>query len=403
MKIIVIDEEFPYPPDTGKRIRSFNLLSRIASRHTLYYIGYGRKNSDAYKAFEAHGMNPVAVPRDVPPKSGPMFYWRLFGNLFSKHPYIVSSHYSDIFQQTLNELIEKVQPDIVLSEWSPYAVFTRKLTNIKTIIVAHNIEHRIWQRYHENETSSLKKSYIKHQLEKLTSFEKETFADTDGVTVVSQMEKEYLSDFCGQKNIQVVDNGVDLEYFSPSTETPQKNNLVFVGSMNWRPNQDAVTYFVNDIYPILKKEIPDITVNFVGKEPPKQLLKYNELDGINITGGVPDVRPYVNKASAYIVPLRIGGGTRLKILEALSMKKQVISTSVGAEGLHVTDHKDILLADDPESFANRIKEALTNQALSNILADNGRFLVEQRYSWDSIAATLEQFLLSVRGKKVSST
>ena len=248
----------------------------------------------------------------------------------------------------------------------------------------------------------LKKWYIKHQLNKLIAFEKKTFSTADGMTVVSGMEKEYLNSFCQQSNIQVVDNGVDLQYFTPSKNTPKPNSLVFVGSMNWRPNQDAVSYFVTEIFPAIKKQIPELTVHFVGKEPTKQLLRYNEIEGIHVVGGVPDVRPYIEDASLYIVPLRIGGGTRLKILEAFAMSKPVVSTSIGAEGLHVTDHEDILIADSPQQFVQAIKTALTNKPLSDSLAEKGRTLVEHRYSWDSIANTLEQFLINLRSNKLNN-
>jgi len=395
MKILVIDEEFPYPLDTGKRIRSFNLLRRIASRHTLYYIGYGNQNSEAFAELEKNNMNPVAVPRKIPPKSGISFYVRILANIFSSLPYIVSTHYSDLFQNFLCEAIDRIRPDLLLCEWSPYAIFLNKLTGVKKVIVAHNIEHRIWQRYYDNEISLLKKWYIKHQLDKLTAFEQQIFSTADGIIVVSDLEKEYVLSFCRQNNVQVIENGVDLQYFSPSADQPVANSLVFVGSMNWRPNQDAVNYFVSEIFPIIKKKIPDLTVNLVGKEPPKQLLRLNKREGINVVGGVPDVRPYVNSAEIYIVPLRIGGGTRLKILEALAMAKPVVATSIGAEGLQLADRENILLADTPQQFATMIQQALTDKSLSKSLAANGRKLVRQRYCWDSIVTTMERFLIGI--------
>ena len=399
MKIIVIDEELPYPMDTGKRIRSFNLISRLAKKHSLTYLSYGEQNSEEFVAVKNYGMNPKTISKKIQKKSGIVFYLKLFFNIFSPLPYMVTSHYSKVFQKALLDEIEQINPEVILCEWSPYSVFLKKSMKAKKIIVAHNIEHRIWQRYFENETSPIKKWYIKIQLNKLITFEKETFSSVDGITVVSEMEKEYLTSFCRQDNIKVVDNGVDLGYFVPSLDQPIANNLVFVGSMNWRPNQDAVNYFVKDIFPSIKKLIPNLTINFVGKEPPKDILRYNEIEGIHVTGGVPDVRPYIQNASAYIVPLRIGGGTRLKILEALAMRKPIVSTSIGAEGLHVSHNENILLADSPQQFVESIQMILTNEQMRESMADKGQRLVEQQYSWDSIAHDLELFLKSINSNK----
>jgi sugar transferase (PEP-CTERM/EpsH1 system associated) len=399
MKILVLDEEFPYPLNAGKRIRSFNLIKRLVGRHQVNYLAYGIEGSEAYEALADSGIHPIAVPPQVPPKSGLLFYPRLLANLFSRYPYIVSSHHSRIFRSAMEKAIERIRPDLIICEWTPYAVYVRNLSDVNRIVVAHNIECLIWRRYYENERNPVKKWYIKKQTIKLERFERDIFAHIEGATAVSNLEAETIRGFNSELDIQVVENGVDLEYFQPSTNPPAKNSLVFVGSMNWRPNQDAIQYFVEEIFPLIKSKRGDVTATFVGQDPPAHIKRLNQIPGIKIVGRVDDVRPYVLDGAVYIAPLRIGGGTRLKIIEALAMGKAVVSTRVGAEGLDLTDGENIILADAPERFADKIIFLLDNPDIAEKLGVTGRKLVESKYGWDTLAVKLERFLSEVNRKK----
>jgi glycosyltransferase involved in cell wall biosynthesis len=344
-------------------------------------------------------MNPVAVKPHVPPKSGLLFYWRLFLNLFSGYPYIVSSHYSSVFEKKLLEIIRDDRPDLIICEWTPYAVFVEKIREIKRLIVAHNVETQIWQRYYNNEKNPFKKWYIGVQKDKLERFERSAFRYVDAATAVSAVDEDAIHSLNHHLPVKVVDNGVDLEYFRAGDEPSSGCRLVFVGTMDWRPNQDAVRYFVSDIYPLVKKRIPEAEVVFVGRNPPDSISSLDGVEGVTVTGSVDDVRPYIQGSSVYIVPLRIGGGTRLKILDALAMKKAVVSTSVGAEGLEVSDSRDIMLADTPEQFADKIEQLIRNPEFACRLGENGRRLVEEHYDWDRLASKLERFLAEiVKGK-----
>ncbi len=192
--------------------------------------------------------------------------------------------------------------------------------------------------------------------------------------------------------METVANGVDLKFFTPSPDEPDRESLVFVGAMHWRPNQDAVTWFVEEVLPLLRDRRPDVSLVVVGQAPPPHIQKLDSLPGVHIAGRVEDVRPYVDSAAVYVVPLRIGGGTRLKILEALAMKKAIVSTSVGAEGLNVTDGADIMLADTADEFAEKVDMLLRDVALRRELGERGRKLVEEQYGWDKLADRLEKFL-----------
>jgi len=393
MKILVLDEEFPFPLNTGKRIRSFNLISRLAVSHDVYYLAYGNELSDGYKALKNAGMNPIAVNHEIQKKAGFTFYFKLFKNLFSSDPYIVSSHYSNTFLETLKSILRDINPDILLAEWTPYAKYLAAVDSVKKIIVTHNIEHRIWERYYKNENNFIKKWYIYLQWRKLLNFERKMLFYTDGLTAVTTLEMNEFQELNERLPIEVIDNGVDLNYFkADSNICPPDHSLVFTGSMDWRPNQDSIRYFMTDIHPVLLRQCPDYRITIVGRNPPPDILKYNDLDAVSVTGTVDDVRPYISGAQVYIVPLRIGGGSRLKILEAMAMGKPVVSTSIGAEGLAVTPDTDILLADDPESITAKILSLFADPALRHRVGLAGRDLVERRYGWDSLSRKLEAFI-----------
>ncbi|MBK8508708.1 MAG: glycosyltransferase [Candidatus Competibacteraceae bacterium] len=390
-----MDEEFPYPLNTGKRIRSFNLYCRLASRFEIIYVGYGEVNSDAIKAFKLASMTPVPVSTQIPNKKGLAFYIGLFSNLFSSLPYIVSSHYSQVYQNIIDKYLREFNPDIIICEWTPYAIYVKNFKSINKIVSTHNIEADIWWRYYKNEKNSFRRWYIYEQWRKVKRFEKSALKWVDAALAVSSLDREKIIDNDPDLPVAVISNGVDLDYFYPMPQPENRSHIVFTGSMDWRPNQDAVRYFVDEIFPFLHAIRPDITCSFVGRDPPADIKALGRLPGIHITGTVDDVRTYVERSAVYIVPLRIGGGSRLKILEALAMKRAVVSTTIGAEGLHVSHGQNILLADDPYVFAQFILQLLEDKPRCLNLATEGRHLVEQYYGWDALANQLGDFIQKV--------
>ena len=355
MRILVLDEEFPYPTNNGKRTRSFNLYRRLAAQFDIRYIGYGEDISTGADALRSAGIEPVAVPASVPAKHGLVFYLRLLANLLSPLPYIVTSHYSRVYRQAVRKNLASFQPSLLVCEWTPYAVYARGLSSVKKLVSTHNIEAEIWQRYYENERNWLRRWYIGRQWRKVERFERAALHWVDSALAVSEQDRSRLVQRCPGLRTAVVPNGVDLDFFRPTPQPAQRRHLVFTGSMDWRPNQDAARYFIRDILPLLRQARPDVECTFVGRDPPADTRALANVPGVHITGTVDDVRPYVERAAVYVVPLRIGGGSRLKILEAMAMGRAVVSTTVGAEGLDVVHDRHLLLADAPRSFADSVQ------------------------------------------------
>jgi sugar transferase (PEP-CTERM/EpsH1 system associated) len=392
LRLLVLDEEFPFPTNNGKRTRSFNLYKRLAAEFRIRYLGY-RDDLTGADALSAEGIESIAVPAQIPPKQGPLFYLRLLANLLSPLPYIVTSHYSRTYRDALNANLAEFKPDLVICEWTPYARYVEKLKSVKKLVSAHNVEGDIWQRYHENETSPLRRWYIGEQWRKVVRFEHIAFDWVDGAVAVSDPDRRRLAKMRPGLKTATIPNGVDLQYFHPLPQPMERKHLVFTGSMDWRPNQDAARYFIQDVFPLLKQVKPDLECTFVGRNPPHDIQLMSALPGVHVTGTVQDVRPYVERAAIYIVPLRIGGGSRLKILEAMAMGRAVVSTAIGAEGLNVEHGTHILLADDPRAFASSVLGLIDDPDWCRKLAIQGRWLVERQYGWDWLA---EQFGCFIR-------
>ncbi len=395
MKLLIIDEEFPFPLNTGKRIRSFYLTRVLARRHDVFYLAYGDEPSPGTQFMRANNIKPYAVEPPDRRKSGAGFYIKLLKSLNKPYPYIVTSHYTERFKIRLSQLLNREKFDCLICEWTPYAVYLSDITCVKKIVVAHNIEASIWRGYKANERNLLKKLYISNQVEKVEAFENQCFEWADGATAVSEEDAAQISSNMLPYQVEIIENGVDTEYFWPRADTIDRDTVVFTGSMDWRPNQDAALYFAREIFPRVKFARPNLKVFLVGRDPSAQVRRLGDIDGITVTGTVEDVRPYMARAALYIVPLRIGGGSRLKILEAMAMQKAVISTTLGAQGLRVENGKNIILRDHPILFAFEIIRLLDDDDYREQIALNARRTVEEHYRWEKLGQKLDNYICRI--------
>lgn len=397
LHVAVVDEELPYPPLSGKRIRTLNLVLRLARRHRLTYLCH--RNADAGEAqqaqelFAEHGIAVVMVDRAIPPKSGPAFYARLATNLFSPLPYSVASHDSRALRAALRAHAEAHPVDLWHCEWTPYAQALSAVDGPR-LVMAHNVESVIWQRYYETETSTLRRWYIGRQWRKFQRFERRALGAADRTVAVSDLDAERLRHDFGVQRIDVVDNGVDTAYFRPGQARRDPRCLLFLGSLDWRPNLDAVQILLERILPAVRAVEPDVTVRLVGRNPPAALREQAAaIPGVELHATVPDVRPYLATCGMLVVPLRIGGGSRLKILEALASGVPVVSTRTGAEGLCLEPGRDLTVVEDVDDLAVAVVANVRSPQAALEQAERGRQQVLERYDWDNLALRLERVWL----------
>ena len=408
LRVAVLDEELPYPPTTGKRIRTFNLLRRLAGRHRITVLCH--RNPDAAEAeaaeatFRKLGIEVVVVDRAVPPKSGPGFYARLAGNLLSPLPYSVATHASPALAEAVRDHAAARRVDVWHCEWTPYAQVLRdglgpRLETARWAVMAHNVESLIWRRYTEAEPNPVKRWYVRRQWQKFERFEGWAYAAATAPVAVSRDDADLIRGRFGAGRVEVVDNGVDTAYFRPQRDVDRDPaRVLFLGSLDWRPNLDGVTQLLDDIFPLVRRQVPAATLALVGRRPPDWLKqRAAATPGVQLFPDVPDVRPFLAGCGLLAVPLRIGGGSRLKILEALATETPVVSTTVGAEGLRLAPGRDLIVADDPAAFAAAVVEGIRRPAELQETAEQGRHAVLARYDWGPLADRLDAVWRSVAG------
>jgi glycosyltransferase involved in cell wall biosynthesis len=270
------------------------------------------------------------------------------------------------------------------------------------------VEAEIWRRHAETATNPASRALLGQQWQRMLRFERDALARFDLVLTVSDADRQtfrrlYPGALRGP--VHVVQTGVDTEYFRPMSvngdgaRLDATKHIVFTGSMDWLPNEDGMLYFVREILPLIRRAEPSATLSIIGRAPTPAVKRLAEEPGIEVTGRVDDVRPHVAAGSVYVVPLRIGGGTRLKIFEAMAMGKAVVSTTIGAEGLPVTSGRDIAIADEPQRFADAVVTLMRDAAMRERLEQAARALVVERYDWSAVANDFEDALGRVCGEE----
>lgn len=393
MRIAFVTARPPYPLNTGGRIRTFHVLRLVSQVHdvTLLTAIEGEEDRVALASMaEAMGgttIKAVMVERRTAPRRR---FVRMVRALCGHLPYTWAAYCDRRFRDHVRAALQEDPYDLVYCDHVHVAQMFRGLHTPPRLLNTHNIESVLIRRVAQHETSSWKRALLTWQALKTRHAEAEAHRYFDRSVVVSETDRAELERISPGRMISIVPNGVDAEWFQPRGLVAPSPTMVFVGSMDWLPNIDAVSFFVRQVLPRIRRDIPDATLWVVGRTPPRSLARSWEAAGVQVTGTVADVRPFVARAWLVVVPLRIGGGTRLKILEAWAMRKAVLSTAVGAEGLPTTDGVNIALADEPASMAARAVALLRDAAEASRLGEAGRRVVEERFTWPRVADRLFQ-------------
>ena len=397
MRILWLKTELLHPVDKGGKIRTYNMLKELKRDHHVTYLTLddGSAAANAREQAQEYCHELVCIPHHPREKFSKGFYGELLLNLASPLPYAIKKYESPEMRQQIIERSNNQTVDIVICDFLAPAINVPRTLPCHSILFQHNVEAMIWKRHFEVQSNALKKTYLRGQWRKMERFEKETCRRFDAVIAVSAEDRDQMREEYGVNAVFEVPTGVDTEFFTPSgKENIDPHNVVFTGSMDWLPNEDAIRYYTEQILPIVRRSIPNATLTVVGRNPYPSLLELSRQDpSIVVTGRVEDVRPYMERAAAYVVPLRIGGGTRLKIFEAMAMEKPIVSTTIGAEGLPVTDGRELRIADTPETFAASVVDLLTKPEAARELGQEAARVVREKFGWNGVAKRFAEICL----------
>ncbi len=388
MKILFLSPRFPLPADTGGKIRTLNILKQLLKYAQVHLLSFSYDPADAQLKEELKqlGLRITLVPA-LESSSAQKVWNVLTGDL----PHAIIKYQSLAMRSAMEALIKAESFDAVHIDHLHMAHYSGTGPGVPKILDEHNVEFKILERCAQVEANPIKKMLYLQQAGKMKTYEVRQAKTAQSILACSQEDRSILENLVlSQTPVQVIPNGVDTEYFQSADDNKEEGAMVFTGSMDWLPNEDAVSYFCAEILPLIWARQPSAKLYVVGKSPSGLVKSLAGKDPrVIVTGRVDDVRPYVQRCEVFIVPLRIGGGTRLKILEAMSMSRPVVSTFIGAEGIQHTAGANILLADGPADFAQAIVRVLHDKNLAKALAQEGRRLVCGSYSWDIIGRQLK--------------
>jgi sugar transferase (PEP-CTERM/EpsH1 system associated) len=391
MRALYFSPRICWPTISGAHLRDFYFARHLARNAQLTYIGL--VNDDASGAADllgeklGNGAEVIALRRDRSYRPA-----NIVRGLIGPTPLNVLNFTSPAVMADVERVVRERSFDVAQIESMHLIAYARRIREIaprtRLILDWHNIESEILARYAENDGNPLRSAYAKRTSTLSRGVETDLLRLCDAHTVCSAREREVLLARVPDARIEVVGNGVDCEFFAQApSETVARQDVLFMGRMDYHANIDAALYFVREVWPLVRQRRPKLRLTIVGAQPPKQILALRE-QGITVTGTVDDVRPYYRSALVSVVPLRVGGGTRLKVLEAMAAGTPVISTTLGAEGLATTHGRDILIADSPAAMADAIVSLQAESPLWHELVANGRDLVRERYDWAVVGGVL---------------
>jgi sugar transferase (PEP-CTERM/EpsH1 system associated) len=400
MRILWLKSDLLLPLDKGGKLRTWHLLRHLARRHEITYVAFSAPDEPATNM---DGMYEVArrietIPRSDAPKRSLRFYAGAAAHAFRRRPYAVGKYRSAAYQHRIESLLRDERFDLVVCDFLFPVVNLPRALPCPSVIFTHNVEAEIWRRYAETNSGPLASWAYALQHRRMLRFERDALSRFDAVLAVSEADRrtfERLFPDSFRAPIYVVPTGVDTDFFQPTPSPAASRSLAFTGSMDWLPNEDAMMFFCRDVLPLIRAEEPDVTLSIVGRAPTPPVVRLAGEAGVHVTGRVDDVRPFMQKSAVYVVPLRIGGGTRLKIFEAMAMGKAIVSTRVGAEGLPVTDMEHLFLEDEPRAFAAAVVTLLRDVAARRALETSARALVVADYDWNAVAHHLDEALTRV--------
>jgi sugar transferase (PEP-CTERM/EpsH1 system associated) len=390
MNVLFLSPWLPWPPFGGALIRILETLRCVSRRHRVTLLTLLRDPEQRQYVKDLDGLCERIVTSPLSDATLEVL-GRLSTGFLRGRPLIQNMHYDRNLAEQVRRLTSLNRYDIIHVEFSfmaPYMQFVSPGSQARSVLVMHNVESLRFRRELRFAKGARRLALLTDHLF-FRSWEEQCLRRFDAILAVSRLEEAWIREKAPAAIVECVPNGVDVAQFQPAERHERSRTVVFTGLMNYPPNIDAVTWFCDAVLPIIHRTHPDIQFSIVGDKPTRPVLALGQRRGVTVTGRVPDVRPHVADCLALIVPLRSGAGTRLKILEAMAMRRPVVSTNLGAEGLDVVPGRHILLGDTPEDLARHVVSLIESPELADRLGSAGRDLVQTTYDWSICLAPIE--------------
>lgn len=391
MKILILCNKPPFPPVEGGPI-AMDMIIRglIEEGHKVKVLAF---NSNKTR------IDPERIPREylentrielvnVDLRLKPA---AAFINLFSSRSYHVERFISNEFEDKLRRILSSETFDVVQFEMiymAPYLSTVRKYSSAKAILRTHNIEHLIWKRVEQSSSNPLKKLYLHHLVRTLRRYELQILNQFDGIAAITEKDASFFRKNC-MIPVESVPFGINPDNFTPSQIKPDFPSLFSIGAMDWIPNAEGIRWFLNKAWPVINEKHPGLKYYIAGRNMPEWLINCKR-PGVEVVGEVKEARTFMDSKSVMIVPLFSGSGIRIKIIEGLAAGKTIISTSIGAEGIHITNGKNILIADTPQQFSDAVTQC-TDREFCETIGKNARDLIKNEYQRKQIIRKLTDF------------
>lgn len=393
MRILYICQRVPYPPDRGDKIASYHAIRHLQAQHdvTVATLADSQEELENARALEAKGLRVICGRR-----SPLVSRLSVIGALFGARPLTVAHYRSRSLHQALAREASQSEFDLVITFCSSMGQYAARFPSTPEIVDFVDLDSQKWDLY-AGWTRWPKSLIYRLENKRLLAYEK-VLARRAAITLVrTQAERRDCKRLLDGGRFEVVANGVDLEYFSPRPDGPPKREprLVFTGVMDYFPNAQGIRHFCEKILPIVARRVPDVRLSIVGSRPSADVLRLAENPRVEVTGRVPDVRPYIEDAAAVVVPLILARGIQNKILEAMAMARPVVATRPAFEGVEADEGEGVLVADEPEAFAGHVVRLLDDRDLADDVGRRGRRLVEERYNWAHQLRRLDELIDSI--------
>lgn len=403
MKILVLASDIPATSQMPGSPRLFSLCRELSLRHELLLLTYC-SSQERYQAFLSDPTTSCVYKRiDVLPDPPPVRWWgqqwhRMHLAAYFETRYRHAGYHRSI-RDRIRQLCVQEHIELIYVDIHPMTQYVDEKKNIPAIVDLHDSLTLLSRRMLEVERGWRNRLSAYLGLIRVQRLERSLGKNFDLIMTNSVVDRNVIKGLSTELNTLTITNGVDMEYFAPDSTLLEADKLVFTGVMGYAPNEDAAIHFVQDIFPLVKAKRPQAQFWIVGSEPSDRIKDLSRISGVHVTGKVEDVRPYVRSAAVFVCPLRVGSGVKNKILAAMAMQKATVATSISIDGLDLADNREVLLADEPQAFAEKVVRLLTDHKAAQELGMNGLARVQSQYSWTAMGRALEIAIQSVMASR----